>query len=85
MNTLYFGDNIEILRELRDEHVSLICTDPPFNSGRDDNTFLGDSVREKQVFPDTWTWDTAAEDARAEIESLARTNATYKALVVVQC
>ena len=80
MNTLYFGDNIEILRELRDEHVSLICTDPPFNSGRDDNTFLGDSGTEKQVFPDTWTWDTAAEDARAEIESLARTNATYKAL-----
>ncbi len=80
MNKLYFGDNLEILREMPDGRVHLICTDPPFNSGRDYNTFLGDSLAQKKAFTDTWTWDTAAQDARADIESLAITNDTYKAL-----
>ncbi|MXV72927.1 site-specific DNA-methyltransferase [Candidatus Poribacteria bacterium] len=80
MNKLYFGDNLEILRELNDQRVHLICTDPPFNSGRDYNAFIGDSLAEKKAFTDTWTWDTAAQDARADIEHRAYTNETYKAL-----
>ena len=43
MNKLYFGDNLEILREMDEGRVDLICTDPPFNSGRDYNSFIGDS------------------------------------------
>ena len=80
MNKLYFGDNLEILREMPDERVHLICTDPPFNSGQDYNTFLGDSLAQKKAFTDTWTWDTASQDARADIESRAITSDTYKAL-----
>ena len=80
MNKLYFGDNLEILREMPDERIHLICTDPPFNSGRDYNTFLGDSLAQKKAFTDTWTWDTAAQDARADIEQRAISNDTYKAL-----
>ena len=80
MNKLYFGDNLEILREIPDERVHLICTDPPFNSGRDYNTFLGDSLAQKKAFTDTWTWDTAAQDARADIEQRAFSSDTYKAL-----
>ena len=80
MNKLYFGDNLEILREMPDERVHLICTDPPFNSGRDYNAFIGDSLAQKKAFTDTWTWDTAAQDARADIESCAYTSDTYKAL-----
>ena len=80
MNKLYFGDNLEILREMDNERVYLICTDPPFNSGRDYNTFLSDSLAQKKAFTDTWTWDTAAQDARADIESRAITSDTYKAL-----
>ncbi|MYB92515.1 site-specific DNA-methyltransferase [Candidatus Poribacteria bacterium] len=80
MNKLYFGDNLEILREMPDERVHLICTDPPFNSGRDYNTFLGDSLAQKKAFTDTWTWDTAAQDARADIEQRAFSSDTYKAL-----
>ena len=80
MNKLYFGDNIEILREIGDESVDLICTDPPFNSGWDYNAFISDSLAEKKAFTDTWTWDTAAQDARADIEHRAYTNDTYKAL-----
>ena len=35
MGWLYFGDNLDILRELiRDESVDLIYLDPPFNSKR---------------------------------------------------
>ena len=80
MNKLYFGDNLEILREMPDERVHLICTDPPFNSGRDYNTFLGDSLAQKKAFTDTWMWDTAAQDARADIEQRAISSDTYKAL-----
>ena len=80
MNKLYFGDNLEILREIPDECVHLICTDPPFNSGRDYNTFLGDSLAQKKAFTDTWTWDTAAQNARADIEQRAFSSDTYKVL-----
>lgn len=32
-NTLYYGDNLEILRKyIKDESVDLIYLDPPFNS-----------------------------------------------------
>ncbi len=80
MNTLYFGDNLEIMREMDDQGVDLICTDPPFNSGRDYNTFLTDSKAQSKAFTDTWTWDDPAQDTRADIERRARTSDTYKAL-----
>jgi len=33
MNTLYYGDNLNILRRyIRDESVDLVYLDPPFNS-----------------------------------------------------
>jgi len=35
-NTLYFGDNLQILREnIREETVDLIYLDPPFVGGAD--------------------------------------------------
>ena len=80
MNTLYFGDNLEVMREMDDQRVGLICTDPPFNSGRDYNAFLTDSLAQSKAFTDTWTWDDPAQDSRADIERRARTSDTYKAL-----
>jgi hypothetical protein len=36
MNQLFFGDNLNILREhVKDETVDLVYLDPPFNSKRD--------------------------------------------------
>lgn len=36
MNQLYYGDNLQVLREhIADESVDLIYLDPPFNSKRD--------------------------------------------------
>jgi 16S rRNA G966 N2-methylase RsmD len=35
MGTLYFGDNLDILREhIADDSIDLIYLDPPFNSKR---------------------------------------------------
>ena len=35
MNTLYYGDNLNILRRyIKDESVDLVYLDPPFNSNR---------------------------------------------------
>ncbi|CAN5334574.1 hypothetical protein BH20ACI2_BH20ACI2_17100 [soil metagenome] len=35
MNTLYYGDNLKILRVyIKDESVDLVYLDPPFNSNR---------------------------------------------------
>ncbi len=43
MNTLYYGDNLNILREyIKDESVDLIYLDPPFNSNRSYNVLFKD-------------------------------------------
>ncbi len=68
------------MREMDDQRVDLICTDPPFNSGRDYNTFLTDSLAQSKAFTDTWTWDDPAQDSRTDIERRARTSDTYKGL-----
>jgi site-specific DNA-methyltransferase (adenine-specific) len=33
-NTIYFGDNLPILQEMKSESVDLIYIDPPFNTGK---------------------------------------------------
>ena len=83
MNKLYFGDNFEILCEMDAERVELICTDPPFNSGRNYNAFFKDSKAQNKAFTDIWTWDTEAERSRAYIENPEHENCdldTYRAL-----
>lgn len=66
-NTLFYGDNLEILREyIPRESVDLIYLDPPFNSNRSYNVLFkdesGDSA-EAQIaaFDDTWHWGPSAE------------------------
>jgi site-specific DNA-methyltransferase (adenine-specific) len=42
-NTLFYGDNVSILREyIPDESVDLIYLDPPFNSTRNYNVLFRD-------------------------------------------
>ena len=46
MNTLYYGDNLDTLREhIADESVDLIYLDPPFNSKRVYNVDLKTTKR----------------------------------------
>jgi site-specific DNA-methyltransferase (adenine-specific) len=41
MGTLYYGDNLDILRRyFKDETVDLVYLDPPFNSAQTYNAFF---------------------------------------------
>ena len=72
MNTLYYGDNLDVLREhIKDESVDLVYLDPPFNSSRGYNVLFQehDAESEAQIraFEDTWRWDTNAEKTWKEL------------------
>jgi len=62
LNTLYYGDNLQILREhIKDESVDLIYLDPPFNSNANYNVLFKSPTGEKshaqiEAFDDTWHW-----------------------------
>lgn len=63
MNTLYYGDNLDILqRYVKDESVDLVYLDPPFNSNANYNVLFAQkdgkqSSAQIQAFEDTWQWD----------------------------
>jgi site-specific DNA-methyltransferase (adenine-specific) len=67
-NTLFYGDNLDILREyIADESVDLIYLDPPFNSNRSYNVLFKNEAgteSESQIiaFEDTWHWNQKAEE-----------------------
>jgi len=73
MNTLYYGDNLKILREyIKDETVDLCYLDPPFNSNRNYNVlFKDESGKEADAqitaFEDTWHWTRSAEETYHEL------------------
>ncbi len=66
MNTLYYGDNLPVLRRyIKDESVDLVYLDPPFNSQRDYNILFAEqggarSEAQLKAFKDTWYWDQEA-------------------------
>ena len=72
-NTLFYGDNLKILREyIPDESVDLIYLDPPFNSNRNYNVLFKDESgidSEAQIiaFEDTWHWNHIAEQTYDEL------------------
>ena len=72
-NTLFYGDNLFILREhIPSESVDLIYLDPPFNSSRNYNVlFKEESGTESEAqitaFEDTWHWNLAAEHTYVEL------------------
>ena len=69
MGTLYYGDNLDILRRyLKDETVDLVYLDPPFNSAQNYNAFFSEkdgSAAASQIhaFEDTWHWDIETKKA----------------------
>jgi DNA modification methylase len=72
-NTLYYGDNLDILRRyVKDKTVDLIYLDPPFNSNANYNVLFVEKNGSKaasqiQAFTDTWTWTQESESVFAEI------------------
>ena len=71
-NTLYYGDNLEVLRHhIADESVDLVYLDPPFKSDQDYNVLFQEhgvrSAAQIKAFEDTWQWDQAAALAFQEV------------------
>jgi DNA modification methylase len=66
MNRLYYGDNLDVLRQyVRDESVDLVYLDPPFNSNATYNVLFAEqdgteAAGQIKAFEDTWHWDQAA-------------------------
>ena len=69
MGTLYYGDNLDILkRYLKDDSVDLVYLDPPFNSAQNYNAFFHekdgtDAASQIRAFEDTWHWDIETKKA----------------------
>jgi adenine specific DNA methylase Mod len=73
MNKLYFGDNLDVLRErIQPESVDLIYLDPPFNSNASYNVLFKEpsgiaAEAQAEVFRDTWEWGESAASAYEDV------------------
>lgn len=88
MNKLYYGDNLDVLRQfIKDESVDLCYIDPPFNSKRNYNQIynnIGTEDRaQAQAFMDTWTWDDHAIQCRDEIISNKNNVQTTQSIALI--
>lgn len=81
MNKLFYGDNLEVLREsIPAESVDLIYLDPPFNSNANYNILFKSpdgqqSESQIEAFEDTWHWNESAEDAFDDVMKSGNTDA----------
>ena len=64
--TLWTGDNLDIMRGMNSESVSLIYLDPPFNSNQNYSAPIG-SEAAGAAFKDTWTLSDVDEAWHGEI------------------
>lgn len=68
-NSLFYGDNLQVLREkIDDESVDLCYIDPPFNSKRSYNQIYRNVAGEidraqSWAYSDTWKWEGEAPNA----------------------
>ena len=70
-NLLYYGDNLDVLRHVKDETVDLVYLDPPFKSNRNYNVLFAEhgtrSAAKIKAFEDTWRWDESAVKSYEEM------------------
>ncbi|MGN6771583.1 MAG: DNA methyltransferase [Rhizobiaceae bacterium] len=75
MNKLFFGDNLDVLRErIQPQSVDLVYLDPPFNSNATYNVLFGEDAvtpaeAQAEAFRDTWVW---GEHAAAAYDDVMR-------------
>ncbi len=85
MNQLYYGDNLNVLRDhIATESVALIYLDPPFNSQRDYNLLFKSpkgkqSEAQVEAFKDSWHW---GQQAESELAALLKQKNTDVALLM---
>jgi site-specific DNA-methyltransferase (adenine-specific) len=81
INHLFYGDNLQVLREnVDDDSVDLIYLDPPFNSQATYNVLFRAPTGEQsqaqiEAFEDTWHWNKSAEQAFDEVMTSGNTDA----------
>jgi site-specific DNA-methyltransferase (adenine-specific) len=79
-NRLYYGDNLDVLREhISDESVDLIYLDPPFNSKANYNILFKSPAGKNadaqiEAFEDTWHWNDKAEAAFHDVMTSGNTD-----------
>ena len=81
MNRLFFGDNLNWLRNKEifpDASVDLVYLDPPFNSNADYNVLFREASGEASqaqfhAFTDTWNWADAAQTYAEFVDHCANT------------
>lgn len=88
-NTLFYGDNLDVLRKyVRDETVDLCYIDPPFNSKRNYNQIYNnigdDESAQAQAFVDTWRWEERAIDGYEQIISNYEGRFTRQAIELIK-
>src|SRR5579859_3142259 len=72
-NTLYYGDNLPILKKhFLHPIVDLVYLDPPFQSGRNYNLLFKDehgapSDAQLTAFEDTWHWNDGTQDTYRQV------------------
>ncbi len=80
-NALYYGDNLDVLREsIASESVDLVYLDPPFNSNANYNVLFrslaGDKSQSQiEAFEDAWHWGQEAESAFEQVIRSGNTDA----------
>jgi len=73
MNTLYYGDNLDIMRRyIDDESVDLVYLDPPFKSNQDYNVLFREqdgsrAAAQILAFEDTWEWNQVSASAYQDV------------------
>jgi len=88
MNHLYYGDNLEVLREhVADESVDLIYLDPPFNSKREYSLLFkgpkgASADAQITAFEDTWHW---GEQAEREFSQILRGGGVKRGIADHEC
>lgn len=91
-NKLYYGDNLEVLRQnVKDKSVDLVYLDPPFNSNRNYNVIFGRHLRQEngdaaqiEAFGDTWTWTQATDEQYQDLISGGLPNEVANALMAMR-
>jgi 16S rRNA G966 N2-methylase RsmD len=84
LNTLYYDDNLDILRRyVGAESIDLVYLDPPFKSNQDYNVLFAEqdgtrAAAQIQAFEDTWRWD--QEAARSFEETVERGGSVSQAM-----
>lgn len=79
-NRLYYGDNLDVLREhIASESIDLVYLDPPFNSNANYNILFkspAGKAADSQIeaFEDTWHWNDKAEGAFHDVMTSGNTD-----------